>query len=457
VETIRVIMPILLCIVEMVLESISGKMDFMEFQGRLAEKLQEVGREITKQVLESLDRQLREERKKRIGWQVCRTGDSKEILTQFGLVRYERTYYWHKKNKQYKYLVDEAAGYTPHQRVDTQVKAKLVAGAANVSYRKSAEQTGVSCQTSISGQTVLKALREIGLSPTTKQKRKKVETLYIEADEDHVASQHGRRMEARLVYIHEGWVGRERRELINPLYLSSVDEDAEAFWERVWEEVDAGYDLERIKQLYIMGDGAAWIRGACNVFTGAQFVLDRFHLMKHVRRAVGGNKEQGQKLWGALRFGNRQKAQEIFGQLADEATEKSRKQAIAETWKYIDNQWEGIQKLYEQKEIKCSAEGHVSHVLSDRLSSRPMGWSLEGARHMAYVRVCQANGNSVAEEYVRQTRRKVLPILTIAKETVEKQRKHLQATREILDNVPVFKGAKSYLYEALRGLAGALA
>lgn len=25
--------------------------------------------------------------------------------------------------------------------------------------------------------------------------------------------------------------------------------------------------------------------------------------------------------------------------------------------------------------IGCSAEGHVSHVLSSRMSSRPMGWS----------------------------------------------------------------------------------
>ena len=34
----------------------------------------------------------------------------------------------------------------------------------------------------------------------------------------------------------------------------------------------------------------------------------------------------------------------------------------------------------------CSAEGHVSHILSERLSSRPMGWSQTGADRMSKLR-----------------------------------------------------------------------
>ena len=39
----------------------------------------------------------------------------------------------------------------------------------------------------------------------------------------------------------------------------------------------------------------------------------------------------------------------------------------------------------------CSAEGHVSHVLSDRLSSRPMGWSQRGADRMSKLRCYEKN------------------------------------------------------------------
>ena len=39
----------------------------------------------------------------------------------------------------------------------------------------------------------------------------------------------------------------------------------------------------------------------------------------------------------------------------------------------------------------CSAESHVSHVLSDRLSSRPIGWSTVGADRMTKLRCYERN------------------------------------------------------------------
>lgn len=456
-EIIRVIMPVLLSIAEMAVESLSGTVDFVEFQKRLAEKLQEAGRAVTQAVLEGLEQQTKNDRSLRKKWQVCRCGDSKDMLTQFGVIRYARTYYRNKEDGRYAYLVDEQAGYTAHMRMDTQVKSKLVVGAADVSYRKSAELTGSACETSISGQTVLRALRSFERPLTVERKRVVSKVLYIEADEDHVASQTGTNIEARLVYIHEGWEATKRRGLRNPFYLSSVDEDSHAFWERVWDEVDTRYEMDKIEKMYVMGDGAAWIRGAFDVFPKATFVLDRFHLMKYVKKAVGPNKEYGKNLRSALQFGNREKTYEVLSQVMEEAATDSRKNAIAAAWKYIDNQWDGIGQLYKETELRCSAEGHVSHVLSERLSSRPMGWSRAGAKHMANVRVCQANGVSLAQEYIRQIQSKSLPVLDIADKAVDTQRKKLQRTREMLGNIPVLKGAKSYLYEALQGLSGALA
>ena len=41
--------------------------------------------------------------------------------------------------------------------------------------------------------------------------------------------------------------------------------------------------------------------------------------------------------------------------------------------------------------LGCSAESHVSHVLSDRLSSRPMAWSQTGADRMSKLRCYERN------------------------------------------------------------------
>ena len=47
--------------------------------------------------------------------------------------------------------------------------------------------------------------------------------------------------------------------------------------------------------------------------------------------------------------------------------------------------------------IYCSAEGHISHIFADRLSSRPLGCSKVGADKMARLRIYQKNGGDMLE------------------------------------------------------------
>jgi len=52
--------------------------------------------------------------------------------------------------------------------------------------------------------------------------------------------------------------------------------------------------------------------------------------------------------------------------------------------------------IHSQEECGGSCtEGHVSHVLSKRLSSRPMGWSREGLRVMAELRAYKSSGGKI--------------------------------------------------------------
>ena len=60
--------------------------------------------------------------------------------------------------------------------------------------------------------------------------------------------------------------------------------------------------------------------------------------------------------------------------------------------KHIINNWEGINNLYRDEKYQCSAEGHISHILSVKLSSRPMAWSLIGADEMVRMRTYKSKG-----------------------------------------------------------------
>ena len=71
--------------------------------------------------------------------------------------------------------------------------------------------------------------------------------------------------------------------------------------------------------------------------------------------------------------------------------------------------WSAVKVRLMNKEgvIGCSAEGHVSHVLSSRMSSRPMGWSRIGTDKMAHLRAYYFNGGNMLE--LVQKQRKELP------------------------------------------------
>ncbi len=72
-------------------------------------------------------------------------------------------------------------------------------------------------------------------------------------------------------------------------------------------------------------------------------------------------------------------------------------QKIEELRKYVLGNWSAVRRTLRNKLVNgCSAESHVSHVLSDRLSSRPMAWSETGADRMSKLRCYDRNNGRTA-------------------------------------------------------------
>lgn len=73
---------------------------------------------------------------------------------------------------------------------------------------------------------------------------------------------------------------------------------------------------------------------------------------------------------------------------------------------YVLGNWAAVRRMLRGRHVNgCSAESHVSHMLSDRLSSRPMGWSYEGADRMSNLRCFEKNnGREKIIEFVRYSR-----------------------------------------------------
>lgn len=94
----------------MVVESVERGVDDQELQTRVEEGLSELGRAVLRYAVEGVDERLREQEDERKGWVIAGRGDTKEILTSFGMVRYRRSYFRHKQTGRHRYLTDERVG-----------------------------------------------------------------------------------------------------------------------------------------------------------------------------------------------------------------------------------------------------------------------------------------------------------------------------------------------------------
>ena len=175
--------------IEKVIETfVAEKKDLADLVLGLQESLFELGRNIVAEVLEDMDEHIRNsaERKKR--FEIVRK-DPSTLLTSFGSVTYNRTYFKPKEGGQRKYLVDGLVGIDPHDRVSADVVINAIEEATQSSYRKAG--TKVAYDSDLSKQAVMKKVHEIEVvdAPLPSTEKKAVRVLYIEADEDHVALQ----------------------------------------------------------------------------------------------------------------------------------------------------------------------------------------------------------------------------------------------------------------------------
>jgi hypothetical protein len=99
-----------------ILEALEDGCTYQDLEANLKKQFDQLGCEILKVFLESLDQKQLTSKARKRRWTVVRRNDSKEILTPFGPLTYERSYYRNKESKNYCYLVDEKAGITPHSR-----------------------------------------------------------------------------------------------------------------------------------------------------------------------------------------------------------------------------------------------------------------------------------------------------------------------------------------------------
>ena len=377
-----------------------------------------LGTSIIAEEWESYDELLRKRSDLRPGWHIVRK-DAVVRTTSLGDVRYERTLFKNLKTGASCYLLDQLMQLDKHTRITEDAEARILEEAVESSYRKGGRNASI-VGAYITKETVMNkihALKFPSIKPPAEKKQ--LAKLYIDADEDHVSLQYlekkGDIKKPRqntvmpyIAYVYEGIDVEEdgRPKLINPMYFGGIYEGTEGvkqFWDEVYEYIEQAYDVDVLKTININGDGAAWIKSGAKYIKQAKFVLDKYHMHEYIVAATShleDSKEDARaEIYHAIHKKKKCMAEEVFDKILAVTADEGKQKAVIRAKGYILENWSGIMLSVSEKDDKvgCSAEGHVSHVFSDRMSSRPLGWCHTGVDKMARLRIYRQNKGNMLD------------------------------------------------------------
>jgi hypothetical protein len=361
--------------------------------------------------LESLEEALFAQRP--AGWAVVGFRE-RTLVTRFGEVRIRRRLYRDERGR-YRLLLDEYLGLRAHQVATPEMQAMCTVMGSEMSFRTAAGLLEQWMAGLLSSSTCWRLLQRTGESaaraeaaaveavfgrgePLPEAGEREVERLYMEADGVYVRLQRQPQshLELRSAIAYEGWerlaTTREAYRLRGKRVYCHAGEPL-PFWEGASLAWARQWNVSRIREVIIGGDGASWIRAGVEEFPGAIWHLDNFHLARACGRAYGA--QVGQELYQALRAGQTAEAEEWLQQAprleGKQAQRDSRwvKRVAREGWGLDWRVRLGV-NVEEERAMGCM-EGNEAHLLAERMKGKGRSWSPAGAHHMAKARELVAN------------------------------------------------------------------
>ena len=377
----------------------------------LSDALQKLGVDIMRTFFESIDQWLCKSPRRKEKFYI-EQHMAKQLITSLGTVDFEKTLFSDKKCRRDMYCIfDEILGLEQHQRMTPDAVCNVLKEAAESSYRKGGSKVNPSDE--ISPTAVKDLIHGLQFPPNfnVPAQKKVVDYLYIDADEDHAhlqfqekkgdleVSESGRKKNGvitKIIYVYEGVrpvaPKSKRHRLIGTHYFCRCTEDNKALWDEEYEYSDTHDDLSKVKNVYLNADGGPWIKSGINRLHGVEYVLDEFHLSKYLLKMTGHMKDTQEdakiELCKAIRSKGKADFIEIRERLKGCTTDEKVLKRIEESAQYILDNWTAAKRRLKHRDAiyGCSAEGHVYHVLSSRMSTLAMGWSRKGVAKMAQLR-----------------------------------------------------------------------
>lgn len=352
------------------------------------------------------------------------------LLTLVGEVRYRRTEYVERDTGRPYIYVDEAVGLLRRQRFGADIQAEAYALYSDRnSMIKVGETLGMMIngfepgkkpkQTAVSRQQVQRMINRIASIRLKPPKAERTpEVLFIAADEKWVSLQRKAQgsgtpaKKEEMLKLAMIFSGREavrrkdgtqtgRWELTGRRFFA-CPHDSPRFWDNLLDELYQVYDFEKIRKIYILGDGGPWIKAGVDILRSdgvdCAFALDRYHTWQYLHR-ITPNKIYRRLLYDDLSHGSRKEFNALVDVILQRSADKD-KETIEASREYLLANMNACVRMENEVRIGCAMEQAIGHVFASSFTSVPKAFGVEQLRNYADARVKEQNRENMAKLYL---------------------------------------------------------
>ena len=391
---------------------------FKELEQKIFDYVCELGRAITKIMLESYDNELASTRD-RIMYR-DKGKRSTTIKTVYGEVEYQRRVYQtvlEDGKKAHIHLLDEAMQMDKIGLISTNLVEKIAMTVTESPYRTTSEIINSTCGQTISAGGVWNIVQRLGeriseeedytvkqMNAEQSEGKKNIPVLFEEMDGVWLSMQDEKhkkmkKQEKKVFTMYEGWDAEKEKQnrstIVGKTMLAGMEKSNE-FHEKREACIRNKYNADEIGQRILNGDGGSWIKDTYDPDT--IFQLDRYHIYQEILRKIPDKKAQNniKELFEGEKIDEMLEYIKIYATSVEspEEKDKSSKKAL-ELYAYLNNNKEGLLPyhkrgisipepqegiLYKDMGIQ---ENQNCTVITMRMKHRRMRWSVNGANNMA--------------------------------------------------------------------------
>jgi hypothetical protein len=314
------------------------------------------------------------------------------------------------RDGRFRYLLDELIGMSRYRHITSRVQELVLETASAMPFRRSAEVLRKASAIDLSHQTIWRLVAKVADPYLEKAKRelqwfletgkipegegRKVARLMVEADGVMLSLQREkeRKAEVKLGIAYEGWekVGKDRYRTVNKTAFATVG-GGDAFWAGMSLKLQETYNLCKVGDTIVGGDGAGWIKDGAGYING-RFQLDRYHLHRELCTALGNDRETKSKVWRAVEQGELETGLRILAEAKNRARGELA-QRIVHAYGYLLENRCGLEDYRrglgeEGKKLRRTGavEGNVDKLVVRRMKNQGMSWSPKGIQRLLCVR-----------------------------------------------------------------------